>query len=87
MFRTIKALFQKYKEIIFYLFWGGMTTLVSWGSYSFFVTLLHSVAAANVLSWICAMLFAFATNKLWDNLTNNKQCVLIWTQIRNSFKS
>jgi putative flippase GtrA len=54
-----------HKEVISYLFWGVMTTLVSWISYSIFVTLMQSVSIANVLSWICAVLFAFVTNKLW----------------------
>jgi len=46
-----------------------MTTLVSWGSYSIFVSILGdkewNVAVANVLSWICAVVFAYVTNKLW----------------------
>jgi putative flippase GtrA len=61
----IKYFLNKYKEIIAYLFWGGMTTLVSWGTYSLFVTVLQSISVANILSWICAVLFAFVTNKLW----------------------
>jgi len=62
-------LVRKHWEIISYLFWGGMTTLVSWGSYSIFVSILGdkewNVAVANVLSWICAVVFAYVTNKLW----------------------
>jgi putative flippase GtrA len=58
-------LLNKNKEIISYLFWGVMTTAVSWGTYSIFVTVTKSVSAANILSWICAVLFAFVTNKLW----------------------
>ncbi len=71
---------EKFREIIMYLFWGGMTTVVSWGSYSLFVLLFRQkntvisvfgvkmssdVLVANVLSWFCAVLFAFVTNKLW----------------------
>lgn len=69
----IKELFIKYKEIIMYLIFGVLTTLVSWGSYALFemafglfignTIVLSSVA--NVLSWIAAVLFAFITNKLW----------------------
>lgn len=59
-------LFKKYKEIIAYLFWGGMTTLVSWGTYALFQGVFGMpVAVANVLSWICAVIFAFFTNKVW----------------------
>ena len=77
---TIMNLLKKYQEIISYLFWGFMTTIVSWGSYSLFVLLFQkqntenhiwgmqmsmTVLLANVLSWVCAFLFAYITNKLW----------------------
>ena len=57
-----------------------MTTIVSWGSYSFFALLFQDqkqnvhifglqmskvVLISNVVSWICAISFAFFTNKLW----------------------
>ena len=69
----IKELFLKYKEIIMYLIFGVLTTLVSWGSYALFEMLLGTFikdvillsSVANVLSWIIAVLFAFVTNKLW----------------------
>ena len=63
--KRFRAFLREYYEVISYLFWGGMTTLVSWGTYSLFVTIIKSVTTANVLSWICAVLFAFVTNKLW----------------------
>ena len=74
--QKLRELFEKYREIIAYLFWGVMTTLVSWGTYALFEFLFHnvqgelfgvaiSIQLANVLSWVCAVLFAFVTNKLW----------------------
>ena len=65
MFKFICKIYHAYKEAIDYLFWGGMTTVVSWGSYSLFVLLGASVFWGNVGSWICAVSFAFVTNKLW----------------------
>ena len=74
MINKLCKLYHAYKEAIDYLFWGGMTTVVSWGSYSLFVLLLQSARAmgesavvfwANICSWVCAVLFAFITNKLW----------------------
>lgn len=71
---------EKYREAIAYIFWGAMTTTVSWMSYSLFAFLLKQypsafrildmefsmvVFAANILSWICAVSFAFVTNKMW----------------------
>ncbi|MCM1157252.1 MAG: GtrA family protein [Bacteroidales bacterium] len=73
-------LLKKYHEMIAYLFWGVMSTIVSWGSYSIFALLLKNltseillfgigmsmtVAVSNLLSWVCAVAFAFVTNKLW----------------------
>lgn len=60
---------KKKREIISYLFWGIITTLISWGTYSLFVIFFSAedkaVLIANILSWICAVIFAFVTNKLW----------------------
>ena len=68
----IKELCTKYREVISYIFWGAMTTAVSFVTYSLFTLLftafLDTAAAvliANILSWIFAVLFAFVTNKLW----------------------
>ena len=65
MFKFICKIYHAYKEAIDYLFWGGMTTVVSWGTYSLFVLLGASIFWGNALSWVCAVAFAFVTNKLW----------------------
>lgn len=73
----MKKFIRKYREIISYLFWGVLTTAVSWLSYTLFVSLLNTginlvlfsasldIALANALSWICAVAFAFITNKIF----------------------
>lgn len=68
----LKELLQKYREIISYIFWGVMTTAVSFVTYSLFTLLFTAfldtntaVFISNTLSWVCAVLFAFITNKLW----------------------
>ena len=59
-------LFKKYKEIIMYLIFGVLTTLVSLVCYSLFVELFRfSITVSSVFSWIIAVSFAFVTNKLW----------------------
>ena len=71
--KKIKELFLKYKEIIMYLVFGVLTTVVNWGSYAVFEISLETFitdtillsSVANVPSWITAVLFAFITNKLW----------------------
>ena len=68
-----------YREIISYLFWGVMTTLVNWISYALLIKIYKTdatinmisyvfkinVFAANILSWFFAVVFAFVTNKLF----------------------
>lgn len=62
--KKIKALYLKYKEQIDYLFWGVMTTIVNWVVYFPLTNLLHmNPYAANIISWIVAVTFAFITNR------------------------
>lgn len=69
--QKIKELFVKYKEIILYIVFGGLTTVVSFVSYAVFTKLINlqneimGIAVSNVASWVCAVLFAFVTNKIW----------------------
>ena len=91
----MKALFVKYREIISYLFWGVMTTVVSWVTYSLLISLFGTeaaisvfsfyvslnVALANLLSWICAVLFAFVTNKLFVFRSRSWKSEILWPEL------
>ncbi len=62
----MKKFFKKYEEIIIYIVFGVLATIVSWGSYAIFEKVFHlGVILSNTLSWTLAMVFAFFTNKLW----------------------
>lgn len=69
--QKVKELFVKYKEIILYIVFGVLTTAVSFISYAVCTKLINlkneiaGIALSNVISWVCAVLFAFATNKIW----------------------
>ena len=69
MINKIKELYLKYKEIINYLIIGVLTTLVSLGVYyALVLTVLDpldpiQLQIANVVSWICAVTFAYLTNR------------------------
>ena len=53
-------------EVIRYLVMGGLTTVVSWGTYALFAKNLGmGITASNILSWVCAVIFAYLTNKVW----------------------
>ena len=62
----LKKLFLKYKAIILYLFFGGVTTLVNIIVYLLCTELLHiHYLISNVIAWILAVLVAYATNRKW----------------------
>ena len=49
-----------------YLFFGGLTFIVSIVTYAVFnVSMGINELIANVMSWVLAVLFAFATNRVW----------------------
>ena len=74
--KKLKELFLRYKEIIMYLIFGVLTTLIGFVVY-FVITKLGTgafhkpdgtpadwlVIAANIIQWVCAVLFAFFTNR------------------------
>ena len=69
MKNKLHALYIKYKEIINYLIVGILTTVVSLGVYYICtITFLNpknafQLQVANVISWICAVIFAYFTNR------------------------
>lgn len=59
-------LYTKHKQGLLYLFFGGLTTAVSIVSFVLFDSVMHlHPLVANVLSWFCAVLFAYFTNRTW----------------------
>lgn len=66
MFNKLFDLYKKYKEIINYLIFGGLTTLISIVTYALFAKVFNiDYLISNVLSWIIAVLFAYITNKIF----------------------
>ena len=68
MLDKIISLLKKYREQIAYLFFGGLTTLISWGLSSwlfYFVFNEGQNLLSNVISEAVAITFAYVTNKLF----------------------
>ncbi len=73
-------LYKKYKEIINYLIFGVLTTVVSLATYYICVfTFLNpenpvELQIANIISWIFAVLFAYVTNRkyVFESKEKNK---------------
>lgn len=77
----LKALYEKYKTVILYVFFGGLTTLVNIVSYvalsrmlSFKTTVLENMGA-----WFISVVFAFVTNKyfVFHGGASKKKAILI----------
>ena len=73
-------LYKKYREIVNYLIVGGLTTVVSLAVYYGCVLRVFDpknpiqLQAANVISWIAAVTFAYYTNRkyVFESKTENK---------------
>ena len=82
----LSSLYKKYKEIINYLIFGGLTTLISIDTYTIFTKICNiDYLISNVLSWIIAVLFAFITNKLFVFESKSKDKKLVSKEITNFF--
>ena len=66
LLRPLRPFYEKYKEPLLYLFFGGLTTLLSIFLYWLFAHPLGvPPLAANVVSWILCVAFAYVTNRTW----------------------
>ena len=87
----MKALYQKYREILLYLFFGVLTTAVSFATYFLLfhggVALLgetyawHVRVAAQILQWVAGVLFAFFTNKKYVFGDTNTESRHMWHKL------
>ena len=64
MFAKLKELFKKYYDLISYLFFGVLTTVVNYLVYLPCYNLLGlNASVSNMIAWVVAVIFAFVTNK------------------------
>ncbi|TLQ04801.1 GtrA family protein [Pediococcus stilesii] len=62
----LKQLFNKYKPVLSYLFWGVITTLVNIVVFAILSKNLHLFyQTSNVIAWFASVLVAYISNKLW----------------------
>lgn len=78
----IKELYIKNKEVINYLIFGVLTTVVSLATkYLLLFTVLDAqnsiqLQVAVIISWIVACLFAYITNRIWVFESKSKQIII-----------
>ena len=79
--KKIIKIYLKYKEIINYIIVGGLTTLVSLGvKWGLLFTILEAsngvqLQIANIISWFCAVTFAYFSNRIFVFQSKNKRII------------
>ena len=64
--KLLKSLFLKYRELILYVFFGGLTTLVNWAGYWLLADVFHvPYLWATAIAQVFSILFAYVTNRIW----------------------
>lgn len=64
MIQILRSLLEKYWDILTYLIFGVLTTVVNYAVYLPAYNLLGlSASVSNMLSWVVAVAFAYLTNK------------------------
>lgn len=63
----IKKIFLKYKEVLLYVLFGVLTTLVNFIAFGAFSYILgdNFYLISNAIAWIISVVFAYITNKLF----------------------
>lgn len=61
----MKKLYEKYKEIILYIVFGVLTTVINIVVYQLLFNIMKEVIVPTTIGWVLSVLFAFITNKLF----------------------
>jgi len=84
--RLFYPLYKKHKEVLLYLFFGGLAFIVSISTFYFFNTVCGlNELVANVISWIITVSFAFLTNRKWVFKPSDKEKEGFWGQALRFF--
>lgn len=63
---VIIKIYRKHKEVVDYLFWGGMAFLLSMILFYLFANVMNIYEQiANILSWIICVIFTYFTNRIF----------------------
>ena len=61
----VKALFRKNRELISYLVFGVLTTLVNYIAYLLFAPLFETTTVPTAIAWVLSVIFAYITNRIF----------------------
>lgn len=79
----MRQLIKKYREVILYIFFGAVTTLVNLVVFKLCNILLGSewYLVSNAIAWAAAVLTAFFTNKLWVFESRSWAPAVLWREL------
>lgn len=82
MLGKIHAIITKYYDLIAYLFFGALTTLVNYAVYlPCYNWLGWSATVSNVIAWVAAVAFAFLTNKPFVFKSHDWSAKTLWPEL------
>lgn len=85
-FNFINPFYIKHKDVLLYIFWGGVATVLNITLFALF-NLFFDELISNIISWVITVLFVYITNKTWVfkvEINSKKQLIV---QIFNFFIS
>lgn len=85
--KSIKEIFLKYKSIILYILFGGLTTLVNVVVYFACYCLKFSTPASTLTAWIISVLFAYITNRKYVFGSKMSGIKKVFKEVSNFFLS
>ena len=64
--RIFEPLYARNKEVLLYLFFGGITVILSVSIYALQTQCMKvNELIANAIAWIICVIFQFFTNRIW----------------------
>ena len=76
------SLCRKHWDILSYLFFGGLTTVVNYVVYLPCYNWLHlSASVSNVIAWVVAVAFAYVTNKPFVFQSHDWSAKTVWLEL------
>ncbi|MCD7756138.1 MAG: GtrA family protein [Firmicutes bacterium] len=78
----IKAFLRKHGDILTYLFFGGLTTVVNYLIYlPCYNALRLNASVSNAVAWVGAVIFAFLTNKPFVFKSHDWSAKTLWPEL------
>ena len=80
--KKLRALFERYYDVITYLFFGGLTTVVN---YLVYLPCYNwwgiSSSVSNLIAWVAAVAFAYLTNKPFVFKSHDWSAKTVWPEL------